>query len=390
MVTRVSDSSYRSGIKTIIVSILMIGTIAIGTLMYHKYFEYTEVEETYGFSATAIQQPLLAAKKYLTEFGYQVEPINRLDFFGDLPPTHHTIVLRTLPAELPDSYYNKLTQWIKDGGHLIAGVGFGHLEESVINFLAEFNITAGYIQTVKNENYVVVSSTIKFPGDKEPLSIENGVTFPLNLQDNNTVFGIPYGDQYLLAQISVDEGHLTLASNFQFFSNWSIGENDHALLLSRIVESTDSKVLWVNDNFKDFKGLYSLIWENYRWLVLVLTALLLLWLRHASVRLGPLEIFPDSQSNNFAQHLLAVSRFHFRHGNTQQLLAPTREKIIQSLTAGKSGSDEEIVKQVASRSKLSQKQVQHALFGNTGNHATLTAATTTLRQLMLRKSRQRH
>ena len=386
-----AESGYRPGIKTIIISILVIGTLALGTLLFRQYFEYKEVEITSGYSPLANKETLLAAKRYLTEFDYKLEQINGLDFFGELPPTDHTILLKVLPAELPESYYNTLSQWIKDGGHLIAGVGFGFEENEIAsNFLAEFDITINYNQWWDEDNFATEPSTITFSDDEDSLSISADYTYPLNVQTDNVIFGIPYEHQYLLAQVTAGEGLLTAASDFDIFSNWSIGENDHALLLSRIIESADSKTIWVNDNFEGFKGLFSLIWEKYKWVVLLLAALLLLWLRHASVRLGPLENFPDTHANNFAQHLLAVARFHFRHGNTQQLLAPTREKVIKSLIAGKPGSDEEVVKQVATRSKLPEKQVQQALFGNANNNTNLTNATITLRQLMALTSRQRH
>ena len=386
-----ADSGFRPGMKSIIFSIIVIGILALGTLIYNHYFEYKEIEETTGYSRIANLERLLAAKRYLKEFDYQVEQIKGLDFFSELPPTDHTIILNTLPAELPQSYYDDLLQWIVDGGHLIAGIGGNATEDNAIsNFVGEFDITIDYYEWWKEDEYVTRKITFTLPGNNEALSIDHDVTYPLNLHGQNVVFSIPYEEQFMLAQVTAGAGHLTVSSDFGIFSNYRIGDNDHALLLSRLVESTDSNKLWINDTFKGFKGLFSLIWEHYKWVVLMLAALLLLWLRYASVRLGPLENFPDTQSNNFAQHLLAVARFHFRHGNTQQLLAPTREKVISSMIAGRPGSDEEIVKTVASRSKLPEKQVQHALFGNASNHTTFTNAAITLKQLMSLTSRQRH
>lgn len=382
MSSQVVQESTGFNAKSILVPGVVIGILALIAWSFFQFFEWKEVDVRSGYSNEANEHQFLAASRYLAEYDYQVEAVTGLDFFADLPPASHVILTQFLPADLPDSHYRKLTDWITNGGHLISGVIDTSEDSATRDFLKQFDARTESIDWEQYDSVDDKTSEFSIPAGSEPLSIEIEPDYRIVLNSNTTPeLGLKNYHFYNLVQIKKGKGTLTLTSDNTIFSNWNIDSKDNALLLKRIVESSDAPTIWINDTVVSFQGVFSLIWEKFKWIVLLLAALLVLLLRRFSVRLGPLEKFPDTESNNFSQHLLAMTRFHYRHGNSQQILTSTRNKLIRKTAAGKEFHNEEIINRLSSKSTLNKHQIKQALFDPVNSTSALTTTTAHLQLL---------
>lgn len=392
MIKRMSDQTNRqhSGFsaKTILVPGIVIGLLLLIAWAMLHFFEWKEVEINSDYSTKANKHQFLAAGRYLAELDYQIEEISGLDFFTELPPTDHTILTQFLPADLPQSHYERLTDWVNNGGHLISGVIDTSEDSPTKDFLKQFGVRIKVLDWDDDAYSADRFLEFSLPENSKPLSIDIGPAYRLIVNNNTTPsFGLKTNDYYHLVQLKKGHGRLTLITDNYLFSNWQIGNEDNALLLARIINSSESSTIWINDTFVSFQGIFSLIWEKGKWLVLLLTALLAVLLRRFSVRLGPLESFPDTQANNFSQHLLAMTRFHFRHGNSQHVLSTTREKIIKKVAAGKKFNNEEIVNKISRKTTLGQDQIRQALFDPANSNPALITTTAHLKLISAQLSR---
>lgn len=373
--------------RSILVPTIVIGILLLIVWSLFRFFEWKEVDVRKGYSNEANEHQFLAAGRYLTEFDYQVEGVDGLDFFAELPPADHAILTQFLPADLPEQHYEKLTDWINNGGHLISGVIDTSEDSPTSDFLAQFDIRIDSIDWDSDDAYENKIITFALPTGSSPFTIDIEPGYRVLLKNGaEPDFGLKNEHHYHLVQLKKGQGRLTLITDNTLFSNWHIDSNDNALLLKRIVESSNTSTIWINDSHVSFQGIFSLIWEKFKWIVLLLAALMVLLLRRFSVRLGPLEKFPDTESNNFSNHLLAMTRFHYRHGHYEKILNTTRDKLIRKVAAGKDISDAEIIDKIRTKTTLNKGQIKQALFDPVNSTSALTTATATLQSLSVQLS----
>lgn len=379
--------SFALSAKPVVLTSVVLAILIIGFISARKYVEWEEVDIPVGYSAEAIAHDLLASRRYLQAFDYQVTDITDLDFYKNLPPADSVILSSYLPTDLPESLYDNLRQWINDGGHLITGVSDSHSssdQSAYVNFIHSFGISTRSVYWEQAEEldgiYSLTTAT-----DSEAVSVYLNPLYAMNLSDTgNAIMAAGNDDDYYFLQLQDGTGYFTVTADSYLFSNWSIGDSDNALLLSRLIETTNPSDIWISDSPASFTGVFTLIWERFKWLVLVLAALLLAILRRESTRLGPLQTLSDNRSSNFSQHLLAMAGFQFRHGNTDRLLESTRARVIRIAQGNTLRSDKEINVLLATKTSIHESDISNALYGKINNSNELITATITL-QTVLKK-----
>jgi hypothetical protein len=130
-------------------------------------------------------------------------------------------------------------------------------------------------------------------------------------------------------QFKYGQGLITLSSDNAFLANKSIGDQDHAWLLSLIVETNqDPGKIWLLYDL-DMPSLWSLLIKYAAPIVGSIAIALLLWLWMAMQRSGPLVETIETRRRDILEHLNMRSQFLWRYGKHQQTLAKTQQIVLE-------------------------------------------------------------
>ncbi|NQD38458.1 DUF4350 domain-containing protein [Permianibacter sp. IMCC34836] len=186
------------------------------------------------------------------------------------------------------------------------------------------------------------------------------------------------------------DGHIVLlASNF--FNNGSLGHRDHGeLLLTLLKLKPEHKRVWIVTDL-DMPAWYDALWQYYRWPVIGVAVLLLIWLWRALQRFGPLLPEPSLARRAQLEHVDASGRWLWQVAcGRERLLLAARHDVEAALQRqapelGKLQGDARIAR-IAALCELPTDEVQLALVAPP---ARLPVAFTRQIQL-LQKMRQHH
>jgi hypothetical protein len=119
-------------------------------------------------------------------------------------------------------------------------------------------------------------------------------------------------------------GTITLLSDNRFFSNTSIDEQDHALLLSRLVGSASHCWLLYSSQMP---SLFKLSWRHAPHLLFSGCLFLLILLWWLTNRSGPILAHPQGERRDLLEHLQAAGEFLWRQDRAAGLQDQTRKQI---------------------------------------------------------------
>jgi hypothetical protein len=106
--------------KNYILSALAV-LIVIGllSLWFFNHYEKREMQINTGLSPEALQNPLLAAARFLDKLGMEVESYRGRDLLINLPSTKDAIFIYRQVGALSPTQMDALYDWMAAGGHLI-------------------------------------------------------------------------------------------------------------------------------------------------------------------------------------------------------------------------------------------------------------------------------
>lgn len=355
--------------------VVLVALLAAGYFIYKKYFEWVDVEVDIPMSVQARKHDLLAASRYLDHLGYQSVMINSSDFYQQLVPVTDTIVLQTVPDSLPVDAYDRLLNWVDRGGHLMIGLNGNNESEAALEFLESLGINhTDDFESPPDGSTNKGNDTYLFEIDGleqgDPITVEMDLQhlFTLWAGTSVTLRGLVQ-DLFAFVQMEFGSGHVSVFADSQFWSNEQIGNKDNArLLASSVAElAVAGGSIYISDKNTNLPGVFTLIWQRWRWFCLLVAVLGCAWLRQAWVRFGPIGKEPESRSNNFARHLLAVAQFQERHQSADRLLSAARQRVLNRYTTSKD------TKVIGSTSAVSDRSGGHAS-GHAQGQATEQAA----------------
>ena len=356
--------------------IILIGSILIlivcSTVWFFNNFEYKEVEKSTGYSKEARKNDFLAAEYYLKELGMNVTSNGNRAKLLETHDPNKTIVLNNYGPKLSPTHFNKLKEWINNGGHLIMeanepSFSFFNIEidkEKIKHnqLLEEFNVYANFIDYSDTEveeepEYEVGSSSdIEMTSgsisesdtenntetdcecdedievtnytlmDGTQLSIDFSIAYYLFDPNNHASFKLE--DEYgiRLLQIEMGKGLLTVVSDNSIFKNYAIENNDHAFLLSRLVNmnasNADGEILLLFSTESD--SIFTLLWRNAKQLCIAFFCMLFIALWSMYNRLGPIIPHISYNNRNIIEHLSAIARYSWRQDRGKYLLHKSR------------------------------------------------------------------
>ena len=375
---------------------LLIALLVLGYMWVNKNIEWVEEEVDGPMSLQARKHDLLAASRYLDELGYQSEMIHSGDFFSYYTPHTDTILLQTLPSTLTDSAYDRLLNWVDNGGHLIFGLDGSGLDEAPAAWLESLGVTP--TQQFESPQNSTDSFTLTIDGIAldEPLtvSIDPSVLFTLWAGTPVSING-RIQELFAFAQMEHGAGHVSVFADQYLWGNDHIGNNDNARLLAAVIaqRATIGSTVYISDTSTSLPGVFTMLWQRLRWFCVLMIVLGVALLRRSWVRFGPVQTLPETRSNNFARHLLAVAQFQGRYQSVDRLLGPARQRVLSRYAstatpvAAVSANDEtettgqaELIFRAQQASQLPAGQIEKALF-KSANKATILQVATTLQAL---------
>lgn len=321
--------------------------------------EYEEVTVETGYKGKARINPWLAAERFTERKGMNVQSSGR----WVKPEWKHEVFFVPVGVLNNSGVVSSMRDWVSYGGHLIILVDYSdsdwndwrayqrsvpELRRPLLDFLEEAGLT---LERLGSES--TSAATVSF--DEQTFQVEMGARSRVSTSNaKNTNF----------ASVEFDYGRVTVVTDARIFRNRRIGDNEHAALLSSLVEwSSDEGVVVF------LRGAGISLWRmlgQHLWPVLVgLSLALVVWLWKSFTRFGPVESANvHSPLRGYDHHLEALGDFQWRLDQCTALLAPLRERVVeagQKAAASSGRRDSDFFQFLADLAGLSRERVSRAL-----------------------------
>ncbi len=337
--------------------ILLLISLASGYWFYNN-FSWVNEEREVGFQGIAKTNKLLASEFFLRKMGVQVQQVNGLAAFRDLPSEQHTLLIATQRETLNKELSQKLLSWVRAGGHLIVEARQVQREETETkdgkdseliiddDLLSEFSIFAQVSDTCgcdaeqseQESDDSEDSEEKKLPvrvimNNSSHKSLEIEVNFPhdLSLQKKKTELNLSWiikddMGQYLM-QMPLEKGLLTILSSTSIFNNNQISEYDHARFLYYLIQQQahDAGVWLIRVD--DMPPLWQWLWTNAWYLMFSLTLLFFFWLWRAPLRFGPLMNDEQIERRSLMEHIQASGYYRWHNKQSGYLLSKVQKTL---------------------------------------------------------------
>lgn len=338
--------------------------------------EFEEVTREIGYKGKARLNPWLAAERFVEEIGFPVKsssvwvkPSDESDvFFVPVGVIHSSPVASALKT------------WTLNGGHLVLLVEYssaewndwsmygGPVTESappLTNFLSDAGIS---IEWKREEKPPVNESEVSFNRKIYHVVSYSRTEVTVDGKAHQNIASKEYGD-----------GQITILTDARILRNRNIDKGDHAELLSALVHTSRG----IGD-VVFLRGAGLSLWRllgRHLWPVLIgLATVLIVWLWKSFSRFGPVESSEiASPLRGYDHHLEALGDFQWRLDKGSSLLAPIRERIIETgqRSATTSGRrDEDFFQYLAERAILPRERVVRALTESAPADASIMTSTT--------------
>ncbi len=340
--------------------------------------DYTEVERETGDKGKARVNPWLAAERFAERMEEDV--VSVIAWTEPDPDDSAWLVPATMLSN--ESFTRRMEKWVRGGGHLILLIEHADAETNdwlgrhsppVIEPALEAMLKRARLHL--HEGARVEDGKIRF--ERENFKVDASSTYAVSKgKGKNSVF----------ATTGLGEGRITVLTDGRIFRNRWIAENDHAALLSALIDESEyeGRVGFMRGTGLSF---WSLLREYLTPVLLGFAAWLILWLWKSLSRFGPLEsATPPSLLRGYGHHLEALGHFHWKLDHAATLLPPLRERVNEfghraCLASGRRG--DELHAFLAERAGLPGERVSRALSDITpADPASLTRTTADLQQLL--------
>jgi hypothetical protein len=340
--------------------------------------EYEEVERETGYKGKARMNPWLAAERLAERMGEDVVSV----IAWTEPEAGDSAWLMPVTMLGNESFTLRMEEWVNGGGHLILMAEYadaqtndwlGRHSPPVVEPALDAMLGRARLHLHKNSR--VSARKIRF-GDE---------TFKVDASSGYAV-SKGNGKNGVFATTRLGEGRITVITDGRIFRNRWIAENDHAALLTALIEASEYEG---RVGFMRGAGLslWSLLREHLTPVLLVLAAWLVLWLWKSLSRFGPLEsATPPPLLRGYGRHLEALGHFHWKLDHAATLLPPLREQVHEfghraCISSGRGAG--ELHAFLAERSGLPEERISRVLLETPpSDPASLTRITADLQKLL--------
>lgn len=320
--------------------VLVLGGIAAATVLWFGYTHERGTERHYRPpSAEAVANRFLAAQRLLERFDIQTRRDRRLDDVAALP--HDAVLIVAAPrGAVSARAVDAVDAFVRRGGRLIVESEDSDAHDALLDHFGieriDDDALPGYRSdtifwnndVLDSDDWSHVEPTFGALGEPE-LAVRLGGPHWLRTE-RDTAWKLgedAVGDAHAL-QLAHGDGRVTVLNAFGPFTNWQIGDVDHAEYLHRLVtrEGAPSLVVFAQS---DRVGLFAWLAAN-AWRALLAAALLivaLLWA--AAPRFGPVAPDPEPVRRRVLDHLRASGRLLSSLGERDALAAAARGAVLR-------------------------------------------------------------
>lgn len=367
----------------ILMSLLLLLSLFGGIWFVHN-FERQSEEVRSGFSPAARRNPWLAAERFLQHLGIQVESLSGREYLLAPPVDSGVLLVRDLGPGLPPQREQRLLEWVAAGNHLILSLQrIPDSDESNHPLLERFGVSLHSLESSEPEQ-TADPVMVELPGASESIRVIFDPQRSLQLDEVSADWQVPASTGYHLLRFNYDAGTITLLSDNRFLSNTEIDEQDHALLLGRLVG--DSPRAWLLYS-SQMPSLLDLSWKKAPYLLIsaCLSVLVLLWwlTRHS----GPKLVKARAARRDLLEHLQASAEFLWQQDKAAGLQEQTRQ-LVEKLWLRQHPRLQRMDRQarcawLAQRSGINPEAIERALYNEQTDERGLIRASSLLQRLNL-------
>ncbi len=394
-----------SKLSSALIALLILLLIAYGAYDFYQNFEYKEKTIHTGYKGEARKNPYYASRLFLKRMGIPTETKNSLQDFGALPDTDTLLIITTRRSTLSPQRTQKLIDWVKSGGQLIALATSNWKYNGSENELEEDynpekwdkkwdspdplqrymgvrkapkNTFEKIIEKVGIEAEVEIEAddkekvySIKLQGSDKPLKLNDSWFRPLFVDEEHKsqTEEIKLNQQNYIVRQKVGNGLITLVTDMNFFKNTKIELQDHAEILWQLVHGlhhsiNSPKRIWLIHNDK-MRPLWKILWQNYWAFLISLSLLLVFWLFKISQRFGPMIPKEEENRRSLNEHITSSGYFYWKNNKKQALIESSRKALAQRLARVHPGwtqySEEQQIKLLAEQLSIKPEAIQKLL-----------------------------
>ncbi len=356
--------SRRAGI----LSFVILGLLAALGYWIAQHVEKREIKFPVGLQGEAKRNPLLAAQRFLTHMGVEVERLEDARRMQTDPAANDVLIITSDRQTLGQARTEALLQWVRHGGRLIVTVprlparikgAMRDLSAPRDPLLTALGLGLARSSDAGNDDTEVeaddadgaMENEATGDGDGAMEDEATGDGDANDTYDDYTEVHLPAAGHVLKADFSqyavltgakssdtvarhaggvalvsraLGRGRVVVLTDLHIFQYRSIGNLDHALLLWTLVKGA-GKVWLVTDN--DMPPIWLWLWQHAMETVTAACLFLLLWLWSRSVRFGPLMTQAPPARRRILEHIEAAGRFLWQHRKQERLLESVRAEL---------------------------------------------------------------
>ncbi|MCP1477613.1 hypothetical protein ABIA54_003541 [Pseudomonas sp. EB276 TE3739] len=332
----------RIGWSLAALALLLLGGLSL--FLFLKARPYQEIID-HGPSPTAQANPYLAAEMFLRERGLAVNHAETLAVLPQIDPHSHTLLLLGERARMTPREVDQVLNWTRAGGRLVfvaESLWNAQTRQSNDLLLDKVQLHQSLSKDLKDPPVDVEKD--RFPKltklylEDEDAPAYAGFDTDFHLDDPNNVaqaWANSAKATHMMQRV-YGLGTVTVVTDAELWKTPAIGQYDNAWLLWYL--SADTDVTLIYNTAHD--GLWTLLWRYFPQAIVALLALIGLWLWHAGVRHGPLQLPAPSGRRQLQEHLRASADFLLRHNGQQALLQALQQDILRRARRRHPGFDQ--------------------------------------------------
>jgi len=322
----------------VIFFLLLVALISFSAYWLYSNFEWVNEKQEVGFQGLAKKNTLLASEFFLRKMGVNVQQVNALVALRNLPAKDHTLLIATQRTTLNQLLSEKLLAWVASGGHLI--VEAKHFSASDINnnienlddeLLKDWSVYSKRVNNKDDQPVSIVLHPDKRIDENElkvKFSDQRSLSFINDKDSESSIhWSIKNNDHYYLAQFLLGKGLLTILNSTDLFNNDNIADYDHAYFLHYLVQQPDNKQgVWLI-RMDDMPALLHWLWQNARFAMISLFAVLVLFLWRSPFRFGPLLNDKSLERRSLLEHIHASGYYRWKNKQSGLLLKQVQNRL---------------------------------------------------------------
>lgn len=387
-----------SKLTTTLISLLILLLLAYGAYDVYLNYEYKDETIHTGLKGEARKNDFYASRLFLKRMGIPTETQTSVQGLNNLPNTDTVIVITTPRTTLSPERTEKLINWVKSGGHLIALAtrnwkyngkenedDIEEDEESdqvspdpLQRFMgirttsrthAYYNADTEIDEEPDDDDKKVSSIKLKSSDKKLKLDYTRYRPIVVDTKHKEATEEVKLGIHNFIIRQKIGTGMVTLASDLDFFMNDSIEDEDHAEILWQLIHGLHKPLsqpaqIWLIHNDK-MPPLWDIIWRKFWALILSLLLLLFFWLTKQSQRFGPMIPKQEENRRSLNEHINSSGYFYWKNDKKQKLIDSSRKALTQRLSRVHPGweqrTEEEQIKLLSEQLSMKPEAVQRLL-----------------------------